>query len=92
MAVRPILETIAPNPIGPSFSDISATKKILDHFKSLSSQQFEYLTKLMTMSSADFLDEWFEYEPLKATMSASGKIWNFMGPRSQGPAYVMLHH
>ena len=46
----------------------------------------------MTMSSADFLDEWFEFEPLKSTMSASGIIGTFMGPRSPGSAYVMLHH
>ena len=92
MAVRPILETIAPNPIRPSLSDLSATKMLFNHLKSLSSSQFEYLTKLMTMSSADFLDEWFEYEPLKATMSASGIIGTFMGPRSPGSAYVMLHH
>jgi len=46
----------------------------------------------MTMSSADFLDEWFEFEPLKATMAASGIIGTFMGPRSPGSAYVMLHH
>ena len=50
IAVRPILETIAPNPIRPSLSDLSKTKKLLDHFKTLSSEQFEYLTKLMTMS------------------------------------------
>ncbi len=92
MAVRPILETIAPNAIRPSISDLLNTKKLLDHVKSLSSEQFEYLTKLMTMSSADFLDEWFEFEPLKATMSASGIIGTFMGPRSPGSAYVMLHH
>jgi len=92
MAVRPILETIAPNAIRPSISDLSAAKRILDHFKTLSSEQFEYLTKLMTMSSADFLDEWFEFEPLKASMSASGIIGTFMGPRSPGSAYVMLHH
>jgi len=92
MAVRPILETIAPNAIRPSISDLFNTKKLLDHVKSLSSEQFEYLTKLMTMSSADFLDEWFEFEPLKATMSASGIIGTFMGPRSPGSAYVMLHH
>jgi|TARA_B100000953_G_scaffold297161_1_gene291405 phytoene dehydrogenase-like protein len=92
MAVRPILETIAPNAIRPSISDLFNTKKLLDHVKTLSSQQFEYLTKLMTMSSADFLDEWFEFEPLKATMSASGIIGTFMGPRSPGSAYVMLHH
>jgi phytoene dehydrogenase-like protein len=46
----------------------------------------------MTMSSADFLDEWFETEALKATMSASGIIGTFMGPRSPGTAYVLLHH
>ncbi len=50
------------------------------------------LTKLMTMSSADFLDEWFETDVLKATMSASGIIGTFMGPRSPGTAYVLLHH
>ena len=92
MAVRPILETIAPNAIRPSFSDLSNLKTLLNHIKNLSSEQFEYLTKLMTMSSADFLDEWFEFEPLKATMSASGIIGTFMGPRSPGSAYVMLHH
>ncbi|MDP6685223.1 MAG: NAD(P)/FAD-dependent oxidoreductase [Candidatus Marinimicrobia bacterium] len=92
MAVRPILETIAPNPIYPSISDLSALKKLVKHFKTLNPEQFEYLTKLMTMSSADFLDEWFEFEPLKATMSASGIIGTFMGPRSPGSAYVMLHH
>ena len=92
MAVRPILETIAPNLILPSLSDLGSLKTLLSHFKSLSSEQFEYLCKLMTMSSADFLDEWFEYEPLKATLSASGIIGTFMGPRSPGSAYVMLHH
>ena len=44
------------------------------------------------MSSADFLDEWFETEPLKATKSASGIIGTFLGPRSPGTAYVLLHH
>src|SRR5205823_2900342 len=48
--------------------------------------------QLMTMSAADFLDRWFETEPLKATMSASGIIGTFQGPRSPGTAYVLLHH
>jgi phytoene dehydrogenase-like protein len=46
----------------------------------------------MTMSSADFLDEWFETDVLKATKSASGIIGTFLGPRSPGSAYVLLHH
>jgi phytoene dehydrogenase-like protein len=44
------------------------------------------------MSSADYLDEWFECEPLKATKAASGIIGTFLGPRSPGTAYVLLHH
>ena len=46
----------------------------------------------MTMSAADFLDEWFETDVLKATLSASGVIGTFLGPRSPGTAYVLLHH
>jgi len=46
----------------------------------------------MTMSSADYLDEWFELDALKATKSASGIIGTFLGPRSPGSAYVLLHH
>ena len=38
----------------------------------------------MTMSAADFLDQWFETDPLKATMSASGIIGTYQGIRSPG--------
>ena len=48
--------------------------------------------QLMTMSAADFLDQWFETDVLKATMSASGIIGTFLGVRSPGTAYVLLHH
>jgi phytoene dehydrogenase-like protein len=44
------------------------------------------------MSAADFLDQWFETDVLKATMSASGIIGTFLGVRSPGTAYVLLHH
>jgi phytoene dehydrogenase-like protein len=46
----------------------------------------------MTMSAVDFLDQWFETDVLKATMSASGIIGTFLGVRSPGTAYVLLHH
>src|SRR2546425_4954161 len=46
----------------------------------------------MTMSAAEFLDQWFETDALKATMSASGIIGTFLGIRSPGTAYVLLHH
>jgi phytoene dehydrogenase-like protein len=48
--------------------------------------------QLLTMSAVDFLDQWFETDVLKATMSASGIIGTFQGVRSPGTAYVLLHH
>ncbi|MDA1265214.1 MAG: NAD(P)/FAD-dependent oxidoreductase [Planctomycetota bacterium] len=53
----------------------------------------QYLNhKLMTMSAVDFLDLWFENETLKSPMSVSGIIGTFLGIRSPGSAYVLLHH
>ena len=46
----------------------------------------------MTMSATEFLQQWFETDPLIATMSASGIIGTFQGVRSPGTAYVLLHH
>jgi phytoene dehydrogenase-like protein len=48
--------------------------------------------KLLTMSAVDFLDMWFESSVLKAPMSVSGIIGTFLGVRSPGTAYVLLHH
>lgn len=48
--------------------------------------------KLMTTSAVDFLDQWFESEVLKSPMSVSGIIGTFLGVRSPGTAYVLLHH
>jgi len=65
---------------------------LLQRFRDLSSDERYTLVQLMTMSAADFLDQWFETDVLKATMSASGIIGTFLGIRSPGTAYVLLHH
>ncbi len=48
--------------------------------------------KLLTMSAVDFLDMWFESDVLKAPMAVSGIIGTYLGVRSPGTAYVLLHH
>jgi phytoene dehydrogenase-like protein len=92
MAVKPIIGMIPPDPTSLSPRDLRGLLKVGTHFQSLSAKHFHLLYKLMTMSSADFLDEWFETDVLKATKSASGIIGTFMGPRTPGSAYVLLHH
>src|SRR5439155_24489342 len=61
-------------------------------FGALSQTERRTCLQLMTMSAADFLDQWFETDVLKATMAASGIIGTFLGVRSPGTAYVLLHH
>ncbi len=61
-------------------------------FQKLSDDDKYNQVQLMTMSAVDFLDQWFETDVLKATMSASGIIGTFLGVRSPGTAYVLLHH
>src|SRR6202008_2943017 len=62
------------------------------YFRRLPQKDLHALWKLLTMSAADYLDEWFESEALKGTKSASGIIGTLLGPRSPGTAYVLLHH
>jgi phytoene dehydrogenase-like protein len=92
MAVRPILGMVPPDPTSLSPGDLLGLLRLGRHMRSLSEPHFHALVKLMTMSSADYLDEWFEFGGLKATKSASGIIGTFLGPRSPGTAYVLLHH
>jgi len=92
MAVKPILGMVQPDPTSLSPGDLLGLARLGKHFRSLGERHFHALCKLMTMSSADFLDEWFEFDGLKATKAASGIIGTFLGPRSPGTAYVLLHH
>ncbi len=91
-AVKPILGLIPPDPTSLAPSDLRGMWHLGRHLRSLGTEKFHALYKLLTMSSADYLDEWFEFGPLKATKSASGIIGTFLGPRSPGSAYVLLHH
>jgi phytoene dehydrogenase-like protein len=91
-AIKPLLAMAPPNPTSLSFTELMGMRKLAEHFRALGPGRFAMLHKLLTMSSADFLDEWFETEALKATKSASGIIGTMLGPRSPGTAYVLLHH
>jgi phytoene dehydrogenase-like protein len=90
--VKPILSMTPPDPLSRNPRDLVTLASIVKRFRSLSENDRRSLLQLMTMSAADFLDQWFETDVLKATMSASGIIGTFLGVRSPGTAYVLLHH
>jgi phytoene dehydrogenase-like protein len=90
--IKPILGIVPPDPTGRDPRDFLPLGGLLRDFQRLPERQQAVFVQLMTMSAADFLDQWFETDPLKATMSASGIIGTFLGIRSPGTAYVLLHH
>jgi len=91
-AVKYMLGIIPPDPTSLNPKDLLGLVHLGKHLLSIGEENLYTLTKLMTMSAADFLEEWFETDVLKATLSASGIIGTYLGPRSPGTAYVLLHH
>jgi len=47
---------------------------------------------LFTLGAADWLDRWFESEPIKACFGFDAVVGNFASPYTPGSAYVLLHH
>jgi phytoene dehydrogenase-like protein len=90
--VKPILGMLPPDPTSLDPRGLRKILFLLRRFQQLPRDDQYNQIQLMTMSAADFLDQWFETDALKATMAASGIIGTFLGVRSPGTAYVLLHH
>lgn len=50
------------------------------------------LLSLFACSAGDYLDGWFESDPIKAVYGFDGIVGNYASPYSPGSAYVLLHH
>src|SRR6195256_2152904 len=90
--VKPILNMTPPDPMSRDPRELMKLLFLGRRFQRLADVDRYNQVQLMTMSAADFLDQWFETDVLKATMAASGIIGTFLGVRSPGTAYVLLHH
>src|SRR6266699_2515268 len=90
--VKPIMNMTPPDPASLNPKGLLELLTMGRRFQRLAPEGKYNQVQLMTMSAVDFLDQWFETDVLKATMSASGIIGTFLGVRSPGTAYVLLHH
>src|SRR5437764_10479066 len=90
--VKPIMNMTPPDPASLNPKGLMELLTMGRRFQKLSTEDKYNQVQLMTMSAVDFLDQWFETDVLKATMSASEIIGTFLGVRSPGTAYVLLHH
>ena len=90
--IKPILSVVPPDPGTFNPFDWMPVVGLAKTFRDLPERLQSTFVQLMTMSATEFLEQWFETDPLIATMSASGIIGTFQGVRSPGTAYVLLHH
>lgn len=58
----------------------------------LGRQGMEDLMRVLPMSVAELLDDWFESDALKGALGAMGILHLQQGPRSAGTAFRLVHH
>jgi phytoene dehydrogenase-like protein len=90
--IKPVLSLVPPDPGRIDPREWLPLLDLASAFRDLPRRHKAVFVQLMTMSAADFLSQWFQTDPLVATMAASGIIGTFQGIRSPGTAYVLLHH
>jgi phytoene dehydrogenase-like protein len=85
-----------PNLGGPwvvqEWRDVVAAAKLLLQMGRLPRQGQRDLIDVFTKSAGDWLDSWFESEPLKAVLGWDSIVGNYASPYAAGSAYVLLHH
>src|SRR6187401_2390121 len=89
---KDILAMTPPDPFSMKLRELRSLGDLGRRFRGMRFPDRFNQVQLLTKSAVDFLDQWFATDVLKATMAASGIIGTFLGVRSPGTAYVLLHH
>jgi len=88
----PLLTQVPPRLGSKRLRDLFAALRLAWRFRKLDERGVGDITRLMTMSVADLLEERFESDAIRGVLSVSGVIGAWAGPRSPGTAYLTAHH
>ncbi len=88
----PLLLTVPPNIGSRKPADLMAQLRLAWQHRGLNVRTIADVTRLMAMSIADLLDDWFESPQVKGALAVNGVIGTWAGPYEPGTAYVMAHH
>jgi phytoene dehydrogenase-like protein len=90
--LAPLLLTVPPKLGSKRPADLVDTLRLAWRNRGVDVRTIGDVTRLMTMSIADLLDDWFESPQVKSAMAVNGVIGTWAGPYEPGTAYVMAHH
>src|SRR5210317_1741252 len=90
--IRDFLLSTAPDPTSFKPKDLMELARIGGKFMGMGEERMYETIRFWTMSVAEYLDEYFETDVIKAAFSGSGIIGTALGIHSPGTAYVLFHH
>jgi phytoene dehydrogenase-like protein len=90
--IRKTLLRTPPDPTSLRPRDIREVLFLAKQLWNLGEKEIYEYVRFFTMSAADFLDDYFENDLIKATMASPGIIGTALGVCSPGSSYILLHH
>ncbi len=90
--IRSMLLRTPPDPTSFKPRDLRELLHLGREFGKLGEQTIHDTLRFYTLSIADYLNEYFEHDVVKANFAGSGIIGTALGVHSPGTAYVLLHH
>lgn len=89
--LRELMLGTPPN-AGGGLKDLIAALKLGRRLNALDMETQRDLLALFSRSAGDWLDRWFETDPLKGILGFDAVVGTFASPYTPGTAYVVLHH
>jgi phytoene dehydrogenase-like protein len=75
-----------------AIAELVKSGRIANRLRRLGIDLQRELLDLFTNSAGNYLDGWFESDPIKAAYGWDGVVGNYASPYTPGSAYVLLHH
>jgi len=75
-----------------AIAELIKSGRIANRLRRLGIDLQRELLDLFTNSAGNYLDGWFESDPIKAVYGWDGVVGNYASPYTPGSAYVLLHH
>lgn len=88
--LRALASASPPDIDDPGATDVLHLLKTGRQFRALGKADVYRFLRWMPMPVADLAAEWFESEPLRATLAAGGVLGSWLGPRSAGSSALLL--
>ena len=90
--IRKTLLRTPPEPTSMRPRDLMEFMYLAKQFWKLGEKEVYEYVRFFTMSAAEFLEDYFENDLVKAAMASPGIIGTALGVQSPGSSYILLHH